>query len=88
MSKINKIITEEINNVVQERQGGEFYEHTIQSLDSIESSFDQVANDIEEFRSQNGYTKRKFYRLSKDAQKIRKAMQNLRDIMKKTYYKI
>ena len=79
MTNIKKIINEELNNIVQEKDGGKVYNGIIKSLDHVDMVFDSI---------EDGLTKRKFYRLAKDAKRIRKSIQNLRDIMKKTYYNI
>jgi hypothetical protein len=88
MTNIKKIINEELNNIVQEKDGGQVYNGIIKSLDHVDMVFDSIEDGLNIVRQENGYTKRKFYRLSKDAQRIRKSIQNLRDIMKKTYYNI
>ena len=88
MTNIKKIINEELNNIVQEKDGGQVYNGIIKSLDHVDMVFDSIEYGLNIVRQENGYTKRKFYRLSKDAQRIRKSIQNLRDIMKKTYYNI
>lgn len=88
MTNIKKIINEELNNIVQEKDGGQVYNGIIKSLDHVDMVFDSIEDGLNMVRQENGYTKRKFYRLAKDAQRIRKSIQNLRDIMKKTYYNI
>ena len=88
MTNIKKIINEELNNIVQEKDGGQVYNGIIKSLDHVDMVFDSIEDGLNIVRQENGYTKRKFYRLAKDAQRIRKSIQNLRDIMKKTYYNI
>lgn len=88
MTNIKKIINEELNNIVQEKEGGQVYNGIIKSLDHVDMVFDSIEDGLNIVRQENGYTKRKFYRLAKDAQRIRKSIQNLRDIMKKTYYNI
>lgn len=88
MTNIKKIINEELNNIVQEKDGGQVYNGIIKSLNHVDMVFDSIEDGLNIVRQENGYTKRKFYRLSKDAQRIRKSIQNLRDIMKKTYYNI
>jgi hypothetical protein len=88
MVNIKKIINEELNNIAQEKDGGQVYNGIIKSLDHVDMVFDSIEDGLNIVRQENGYTKRKFYRLAKDAQRIRKSIQNLRDIMKKTYYNI
>lgn len=88
MTNIKKIINEELNNIVQEKDGGQVYNGIIKSLDHVDMVFNSIEDGLNIVRQENGYTKRKFYRLAKDAQRIRKSIQNLRDIMKKTYYNI
>lgn len=88
MTNIKKIINEELNNIAQEKDGGQVYNGIIKSLDHVDMVFDSIEDGLNIVRQENGYTKRKFYRLAKDAQRIRKSIQNLRDIMKKTYYNI
>lgn len=88
MTNIKKIINEELNNIVQEKDGGQVYNGIIKSLDHVDMVFDSIEDGLNIVRQENGYTKRKFYRLTKDAKRIRKSIQNLRDIMKKTYYNI
>lgn len=88
MTNIKKIINEELNNIVQEKDGGQLYNGIIKSLDHVDMVFDSIEDGLNIVRQENGYTKRKFYRLAKDAKRIRKSIQNLRDIMKKTYYNI
>ena len=88
MTNIKKIINEELNNIVQEKDGGQVYNGIIQSLDHVDRVFDSIEDGLNIVRQENGFTKRKFYRLAKDAKCIRKSIQNLRDIMKKTYYNI
>lgn len=88
MTNIKKIINEELNNIVQEKDGGQVYNGIIKSLDHVDMVFDSIEDGLNIVRQENGYTKRKFYRLSKDAKRIRKSIQNLRDIMKKTYYNL
>ena len=88
MTNIKKIINEELNNIVQEKDGGQVYNGIIQSLDHVDRVFDSIEDGLNIVRQENGFTKRKFYRLAKDATRIRKSIQNLRDIMKKTYYNI
>lgn len=88
MVNIKKIINEELNNIAQEKDGGQVYNGIIKSLDHVDMVFDSIEDGLNIVRQEHGYTKRKFYRLAKDAQRIRKSIQNLRDIMKKTYYNI
>lgn len=88
MTNIKKIINEELNNIVQEKDGGQVYNGIIKSLDHVDMVFDSIEDGLNIVRQENGYTKRKFYRLAKDAKHIRKSIQNLRNIMKKTYYNI
>lgn len=88
MVNIKKIINEELNNIAQEKDGGQVYNGIIKSLDHVDMVFDSIEDGLNIVRQENGYTKRKFYRLAKDSQRIRKSIQNLRDIMKKTYYNI
>ena len=88
MTNIKKIINEELNNIVQEKDGGQVYNGIIKSLDHVDMVFDSIEDGLNIVRQENGYTERKFYRLAKDAKRIRKSIQNLRDIMKKTYYNI
>ena len=88
MNNIKEIINEELNAFVQEKEGGQVYNGMINSLDHVDRVFDSIEDGLAMFRQENGYTKRKFYRLEKDAKRIRKSIQNLRDIMKKTYYNI
>ena len=88
MVNIKKIINEELNNIAQEKDGGQVYNGIIKILDHVDMVFDSIEDGLNIVRQENGYTKRKFYRLAKDAQRIRKSIQNLRDIMKKTYYNI
>lgn len=88
MTNIKKIINEELNNIVQEKDGGKVYNGIIKSLDHVDRVFDSIEDGLNIVRQENGFTKRKFYRLAKDAKHIRKSIQNLRDIMKKTYYNL
>lgn len=88
MTNIKKIINEELNNIVQEKDDGQVYNGIIQSLDHVDRVFDSIEDGLNIVRQENGFTKRKFYRLTKDTKRIRKSIQNLRDIMKKTYYNI
>ena len=86
MKELKQIIKEEIENLTQEINGGMVYNNIINRLEQVETIFNEIDNGINSFRQENGYTRRKFYRLSKDPKRIRKSITNLKHIMKKTYY--
>ena len=86
MKELKQIIKEEIENLTQEINGGMVYNNIINRLEQVETIFNEIDNGIDSFRQENGYTRRKFHRLSKDAKRIRKSITNLKHIMKKTYY--